>query len=150
MAREIAEDALYLLLGFASAYIFYYFILSSLLHTPIPVVSIMTGSMIPTLYPGDAVVVYGGTSDIKIGDIIVFDALAQGCTESGNPVTYPIIHRVVKIHKDGTLETMGDNNAPLQLACERNIKRENVYGKVVLKLPLIGWPRKIIYDLFRV
>jgi signal peptidase len=136
----------YLVGGFIIAYLIYT-ILGLILHTPMPIVAILTNSMIPTLYPGDAVVLYG-TDDIKVGDIIVFDAGRKGCIdETGRLLSQPIIHRVIKINPDGTLETKGDNN-PWQIpGCEQNIPREYVYGKVILKIPLVGWPRKILMDL---
>lgn len=73
--------------------------------------------------------------DIKIGDIIVF---------SGNS-NNPIIHRVVFIG-EGYYQTKGDNNADSfnQLG-EINIKSEQVIGKAIGKVPLLGYV-KIIFS----
>ncbi len=145
--KEIVEDIIYLIGGFLIAYIFYT-LLGVILHTPTPVVSILTGSMIPALYPGDAVVIYG-TDNIKVGDIIVFDAKRKGCIVGNQYITEPIIHRVIKINPDGSFETKGDNN-PVQIeggGCEHNITKDYIIGKVILKIPLIGWPRKLVSDI---
>jgi len=128
-----------------------YKILGIILHTPIPVVSVLSNSMIPSIYPGDAVVIYG-TDEIKVGDIIVFDAAKKGCRVNGRLITQPIIHRVIKINPDGSFETKGDNN-PVQIeggGCEHNISKEYIFGKVIFKFPLIGWPRKILLDVFHI
>ncbi len=146
--KEIVEDIVYFALGFIIAYVFYSF-LGFLLHTPTPVVSILSGSMIPALYPGDAVVIYG-TDDIHVGDIIVFDAKRKGCVVGNTYITEPIIHRVIYINPDGSFETKGDNNL-VQIeggGCEHNITKDYVIGKVVMKIPIIGWPRKLLMDIF--
>ncbi len=144
------EDIFYLALGALSAYLIYQF-LGIILHTQTPIVAVMTESMIPTIYPGDAVVVYGN-GEIKVGDIIVFDAYKKGCRDAyGRIVTYPIIHRVIKINEDGTYETKGDHNLfQLPNGCESRISREYVYGKAILKIPLVGWPKKILVGVLNI
>ena len=127
-------------MGALVAYLLY-IVLGFILNTPMPVVAVMTESMIPTIYPGDAVVVYN-YGNISVGDIIVFDGRKAGCRAN-----FPIIHRVIKINSDGTLQTKGDYNL-FQLPCEKRIKKDYVYGKGVLKIPFIGWPKKLLTDLF--
>ncbi len=105
-----------------------------------PIVAVMTESMIPTIYPGDAVVVYN-YGKINVGDIIVFDGAKTGCRAA-----FPIIHRVIKINEDGSFQTKGDYNF-FQLPCEKHIPKEYIYGKAVLKIPFIGWPKKVLTDM---
>ena len=131
-----------------------YFFLSLLLRTPTPAVAVMSESMIPSLYPGDAAVVCG-FCEIKEGDIVVFDAgKKKECVELYKEGLLPhlglIIHRVVKVNDDGTIETKGDNNLFQLGMCEKNISREIVYGKVVAVFPLIGYPKKLLHDVFSI
>jgi len=89
---------------------------------------------------GDIIVLVGRESkDINIGDVVVFD---------GN-LNYPIIHRVVdKWEEDSSyyLTTKGDNNeAPS--GKEEKISEDNLLGKAVFRLPLLGWV-KILFSSF--
>jgi len=67
--------------------------------------------------------------EIKIGDIIVF---------KGNSAN-PIIHRVVKI-TNNIYQTKGDNNKDsfAQLG-ETQITKNDVIGKALFEVPLLGW-----------
>ena len=132
------KDLGYIIIGALTAYLIYSF-LGFVLNTPMPIVAVMTESMIPTIYPGDAVVIYN-YGNISVGDIIVFDGAKAGCR-----VNFPIIHRVIEINPDGTIQTKGDYNL-FQLPCEKSIKKEYIYGKSLIKIPFIGWPKKIVTD----
>jgi signal peptidase I len=91
---------------------------------------IASGSMTPTLNPGDiAIVIATPAKTIKIGDIIQYrTANAEA----------PIIHRVIdKYESGGTLWfiTQGDaNNAP-----DDPINERQVMGKVITVIPQLGW-----------
>jgi len=91
---------------------------------------IASGSMTPTLNPGDiAIVVSTPAKTIKIGDIIQYrTANAEA----------PTIHRVIdKYESGGTLWfiTQGDaNNAP-----DDPINERQVMGKVITVIPQLGW-----------
>lgn len=135
---EELKDIGYILIGALAAYLIYTF-LGFAFHTPMPIVAVMTESMIPTIYPGDAVVVYN-YGNISVGDIIVFDGAKARCG-----VNFPIIHRVIKINNDKTFQTKGDHNL-FQLSCEKHIARKYIYGKALFKIPFIGWPKKIVTD----
>lgn len=90
---------------------------------------------------GDILVVIK-TEDLKVGDVIVFRNYCQNI---------PIAHRIIKINEDGTLQTKGDNNHFQNVwVCydERRIKREDVYGKVVLVIPKVGLVRYFVYKIF--
>jgi len=85
---------------------------------------------------GDIVVVRGVSFDeIKVGDVIVYKF-------SGKE---PIIHRVVEI-KDGGLITKGDNNRNIDQISEGiapPIKAENIKGKAILHIPLLGYVKYV-------
>ena len=73
--------------------------------------------------------------NIKIGDIIVFKG------NSNNP----IIHRVVFIGDD-YYQTKGDNNADsFRQLGETNIKQEQIIGKAIGRVPLLGYV-KIVFS----
>jgi len=86
------------------------------------------------LYVGDVVFVEN-TTDYEVGDIIVFYS-----------PYYPdkLIHRVISVNP---LTTKGDNN-PQSYAFDTHIS--TVIGKVVFKLPWIGYPRYLMYAVFGV
>jgi signal peptidase I len=87
---------------------------------------------------GDIMVIVGKKPDkIKIGDVIVFEAGKN----------YPIIHRVVAIHKKENsteliFETKGDNN-PTQIITtdinEKQISQDKIKGVAKLKVPYLGY-----------
>jgi signal peptidase len=74
-----------------------------------------------------------GASNIKAGDVIIFNAGTAN----------PIIHRIVQI--DNTITTKGDNNPGL-LGIEKNIQKEQVVGKALFRVPYIGWIKLIFFD----
>jgi len=83
---------------------------------------------------GDIIVIFK-KSDIKIGDIIIFNAGTR----------IPIIHRVISL---SPLQTKGDHN-PDQLkpqygADETNIKQSQIIGVAVARIPYLGLPKVYI------
>lgn len=97
------------------------------------------------LFIGDFVFILGEKNEnIKRGDIIVYEAIV-------NNKKVNIIHRVVKIKKIGDkicFETLGDNNKGIQAHFEKNICE--IKGKLVIKIPYIGYPRYLIYKFFKI
>ncbi|MEM2873866.1 MAG: signal peptidase I [Candidatus Nanoarchaeia archaeon] len=91
---------------------------------------------------GDVFVVKGAPIEkLKVGDVIVF-------TISGK--RDPIIHRIVAIDiKNKTIQTKGDAN-PAQIDFELDIKEEQVKGKAVIRVPLIGWIKVAFIDLVNI
>lgn len=83
------------------------------------------------LNKGDIVVLQGHTTP-KIGDIIVFSAGAK----------YPLIHRVVT---ENPFSTKGDHNTG-QLSIEKEIEKEQIIGKAIIKIPLAGWIKLIFFE----
>lgn len=99
---------------------------------------IETGSMEPTIKPGDVVVdfpvansavetrfIRGGT--IRTGDVVTFMPNAD------DPSL--ITHRVMTMNDDGTFVTKGDaNKSP-----DGQVQRKQVVGKVVASVPKVGY-----------
>lgn len=88
---------------------------------------ILTGSMEPIIYPGDAAILekVKSKNELKVGDIIQFNA--------GN---YFIVHRIISI-ENNKFKTKGDNNN----APDTNlVSFEQIKGKVLFQIPKIGKP----------
>jgi signal peptidase len=108
--------------------------------TSLPVVSPTSGSMRPTIYPGDLVIVGGATnSSLNIGDILIYDKMV---TNMSDPIveqsSYTIMHRIVgTIYQNGTLyyHTKGDYNPN---ADDWYVPQEGIQGKAILVIPYIG------------
>jgi len=122
----------YLFLGFVIAYAVN-FGLGYLLSTSTPVVAVFSNSMVPTFYKGDMMLVQG-VEDVSVGDIIVFNVPDR---------SYPIIHRVNEINSEG-IRTKGDNNFYID---PWRINKEDIYGKAILKFPLLGWVKIIFVEI---
>lgn len=88
---------------------------------------------------GDIIIVWGRFTP-KIGDIIIFKP------NSDSTAPRPIIHRIVEINEQGIIQTKGDHNKE-QLTYsnnfyqtdETNIKKDQIIGKAVFKIPYLGW-----------
>jgi signal peptidase len=119
------------------------------LGTPIPVVVVTSGSMVPTLNVGDVCIIQSASPDQYVvgdhynhtGDIIVFDA--TGIYSGPDPV----IHRIVNRTYDSTsghywFLTQGDHNnntdGDPSNPTLRWVEDTRVYGKVILIIPWIG------------
>lgn len=83
---------------------------------------------------GDIMIVYGRFQP-ELGDVIIFNANTQ----------HPIIHRIINISPDGTIETKGDNNNG-QLPVEKQISEDAIIGKAVCRIPKIGWLKLIFVE----
>ena len=74
-------------------------------------------------------------NDVDVGDVIVFNG------NSNNP----IIHRIVFIGDD-YYQTKGDNNIDsFEQLGETNIKQNQILGKAVMRVPLLGYV-KIVFN----
>ena len=129
-----------------------YGIMKVALHTEYPMVVVISGSMEPTIYRGDLLIVEGvnpedvkvGTIEDKQGDIIVFDS--QGVWPGASPE--PIVHRVVGIYIDNSTGkyyfiTKGDNNPDTDPPGpgEVLLPAEKILGRVVSIIPKVGYIR---------
>lgn len=88
---------------------------------------------------GDVIFVVG-PKNIEVGDVIIFNGGARN----------PLIHRVISI-ENGIYSTKGDNyltNAG-QLPSEVRIREEQIIGKALFRVPLVGWAKLIFYEYSR-
>ncbi len=114
---------------------------------PIPLFNayvIISPSMVPAIKVQDAVVVMRVPVDkLKKNDIITFDS--KDPRYDGITIT----HRIVGIENKGTknvlFRTKGDNNNAEDTAL---VKGENIYGKVILRLPKIGYIQYFLSNKF--
>lgn len=86
------------------------------------------------LNKGDIIITWG-YSAYKKGDVIIFKATTK----------YPLIHRIVS---DERISTKGDHNSD-QLDIERDISKEQLVGKAILRIPALGWLKLIFFEPFK-
>lgn len=92
-------------------------------------VLITSGSMHPTIRPGDVVVAQPWTeADLGAGTVVTF-------APPGHPGL--VTHRVVRVNSDGTYVTQGDANPNPD---STPLSPEHVVGVGRLRIPLIGLP----------
>ncbi len=86
---------------------------------------VVTGSMKPSINPGDVVVLRHISSSPQVGDVVTY--------KMGNAF---ITHRVVEAYQNGSVVTKGDaNDAPDPYL----VPPSAILGKVWLRVPLVGW-----------
>ena len=101
---------------------------------------IASPSMVPTIKVNDAVIIKRvSDDDLHVGDIITFE------NDELNVNGYTITHRIVGKEQADNGEyvyyTKGDNN---NIEDDGIVKREDIYGKVILKIPKIGFVQNFI------
>ena len=96
---------------------------------PVKIIGIETPSMTPNIKVGDAVVVdkTANKEKLKEKDIIAYK----------NDDGIIVIHRIININSDGTFITKGDYN---NTSDPLYVKKEQVVGKVMFKIPFIAYP----------
>ncbi|VVB80417.1 Uncharacterised protein [uncultured archaeon] len=82
---------------------------------------------------GDIIFVLG-PQNVKVGDVIIYNAGQRN----------PIIHRVINI-SNGVYTTKGDHNQGF-LPFEKSIVSDQIVGKAVFRIPLLGWVKLIFFD----
>lgn len=105
---------------------------------------IISPSMVPTIKVEDAIVIMRKEpEELKKGDIITF--LSSDPRYSGLIIT----HRIVGVEKSEKGEffyrTKGDNNNTEDSAL---VSSDNVYGKVILKIPKIGYIQYVLTQAY--
>lgn len=95
--------------------------------------SFLTYTLSNGLSRGDLLFVI--TDEVKVGDIVVYDPNSD-CFSSGGP----IVHRIVDI-RDGKIITKGDNEITNTKEDRCSVSQQNIKGKVVFGIPLLGYPR---------
>ena len=84
------------------------------------------------------------------GDVIILRGIAFNEIEKGDVVVFqskghePIIHRVIE-KSTNSIGTKGDNNN-YQLTFEKYIYSEEIIGKAVAKVPLVGWVKVLFME----
>ncbi|MFQ5815257.1 MAG: signal peptidase I [Candidatus Hydrothermarchaeaceae archaeon] len=145
--KEIKETIIYVFVGLVLATVINQG-LGFALETSRPVMAVVSGSMEPTFYRGDLVVVNGiYAEDIEVGDIIVYDNPYRGI---------PVVHRVIEIKEteDGLeFYTKGDNIKTNYLSDQQSgiappIRQRWIRGKVVLVIPKLGWLRVMLTEIY--
>lgn len=131
------RDAIEIILAFIVAWFFYQG-LALATGTSMPIVSVASESMEPILYKGDLIFVLG-PDNLRVGDVVIYNP-ESGCFTKKET----IIHRIIDI-KDEKITTKGDNN-PGPDPCP--VALTQIRGKVALAVPLLGYPRTMIYDIF--
>ena len=112
--------------------------LSIAFATPMPVVTVVSDSMVPIINRGDLLLVTS-PKNAKIGDIVVYKVSVMG--------NIPIVHRLIGKETVNGKEywvIKGDNNPSSDPWL---ITDDNIVGKVVLDFPLLGYPRMLLYRL---
>lgn len=104
--------------------------------------TILTQSMVPTIYAGDVVVTYKNMDNkYQNGDILTFTSDING----GINITHRIKDTYV-VNGKYSYKTKGDNNST---ADNEIVKGERVLGKVVLKIPKIGFLQQFLTEKHR-
>jgi signal peptidase len=108
--------------------------------------TVLTGSMEPTLRPGDVVVTRGVTphevcTEVAVGTIVTF------LPRPDDPalITHRVVGKTIGTFDDGTgcrLITQGDNNS----ARDEPVSPEQVRGVFLYGLPTVGWARQWVGD----
>lgn len=97
---------------------------------------IQSGSMEPTIKMGSLVFV-SHSEDYQVGDIVTFSSLSTtNLKDSSSLVTHRIVEAETKDNENRYL-TKGDAN---QTADQTPISDSQVLGKVLLSIPLVGYP----------
>lgn len=130
--------------------------------TDVPVVSVVSNSMVPTFHRGDMVVVQGTPfEEIEEDDIVVFDSKFM---------PMPVIHRVIN-RSNGTIDTRGDANPGQVRFCvdgrrirrfqgscgpgeelvniEKDVRPEQIRGRVEAIIPYLGYAKLLPVCLVR-
>ncbi|MFY9139598.1 MAG: signal peptidase I [Thermacetogeniaceae bacterium] len=103
---------------------------------PVRPIVIYSGSMRPAFDAGDIVIVAKkDPALLKEGDIIAYRI-------EDSPV--PVVHRIIKINRDKTIITKGDNNDSI----DQPIVTEQVNGAVVFVAPKVGWISIAVRNMF--
>ncbi len=138
--NKYVRDIIEVVLAFVVAWLFYQ-ALALAAGTPMPIVSVESESMEPILHKGDLVFILS-PENLKVKDIIIYEPM-QNCFEAEKT----IIHRIIGFADDGKFIIKGDHN-PIPDRC--NVDKSQARGKVILAIPLLGYPRTILYDVFHI
>ena len=122
------RDIIEIVVAFAAAWLFYQG-LAFATGTAMPIVSVVSDSMEPTLHRGDLLFVVR-PDELATGDVVVYRRTDREIT---------IVHRLIEIRGDEYI-IKGDNNP----YADPSVSREMIIGKVVGGTPLLGYPRLML------
>ena len=101
---------------------------------------VVTESMVPTINVNDAIVIKRvDATNVNIGDIITFSSTDR--YYNGLTITHRVVGKKVSSEGDYIYRTKGDNNVLEDTAL---VDIDNVYGKVLFKIPKVGYLKKFI------
>jgi hypothetical protein len=99
---------------------------------------------------GDILVLWGNEPEnFNVGDLLVFIPQDKSFFENYGPV----IHRIVKIYDENGevyFRTKGDHNSISAVGFENKIKKEDVIGSPILRIPYLGYIKLGLYKLFSI
>lgn len=173
--KELWENIKYIVLGIVFA-IALNKSLGFILHTDLPIVAVMTGSMVHDVttpyrhyqylqenfnYTKDLIDSWPIKNGFRPGDVILIKGVPTEELKVGDVIVFtyegqpvPIIHRIIQIDKDDYPYTKGDHNPVLDPDCklfEKNIdycwKRTSIKGKAVFWIPFLGLPKLILHNI---
>lgn len=147
----IIGDIIYIGGGILLAF-FIYNALGMALSTDKPVLTVVSGSMEPTLNIGDLIMIKGkDSSKIEVGDIIVFNPVI---------VNKLVVHRVYSISEEVKVDkvsgeeyvarffrTKGDNNITNSHVDPWILSNGHIIGVYQFHIPYLGYPRIFVTDL---
>lgn len=138
--NKYVRDIIEIVLAFVVAWLFYQ-ALALATGTPMPIVSVESESMEPILHKGDLVFILS-PENLKLRDIIIYEPMPN-CFETQKT----IIHRIIGFADDDKFIIKGDHNS---IPDKCPVDKSQARGKVILAIPLLGYPRTIIYDVFHI
>ena len=103
---------------------------------------IVTESMVPTIMVNDAIIIQR-VENVEIGDIITFSSTDR--YYSGLTVTHRVVGKQLSTDGEYIYRTKGDNNSLEDTAL---VNLDNIYGKVLFKIPKAGYVKNFISSPF--
>lgn len=101
---------------------------------------IVSPSMVPTIKIDDAIVIRRESGKkLEVGDIITFSS--SDPSYPGLTVTHRIVGKQLSSSGKYLFRTKGDNNSIMDPSI---VDEDNVYGKVILKIPKLGTVRRFL------
>lgn len=173
--KDVYENVFYIVLGIVCA-----IILNKgagyILHTDLPIVAVMTGSMVHDAttpynhyqflennfnYTKEQIDKWPIKNGFRPGDVLLIKGVLQNELKVGDVIVYtyegqpvPIIHRIVYIDDKGYHYTKGDHNQVMDPDCnlfnntpEWCWKRTSIKGRAILWIPFLGIPKLILQNI---
>lgn len=139
--NKLLDDAFYIIAGIVIAVVVYH-ALGFALQTTDPIVTVVSGSMEPTLYRGDMVLLHGEKPEnLQKGIVIVYYHPDQKRL---------IIHRIFEVNADGTFTTKGDNAITNRNPDPWRVQREWIKGRMIFRIPYLGYPRILLDEIIKI